>query len=402
MLLLLCNSPWLSMAVLLHVMIFVVFSVIYLTREQSAERQKNLAVSIAATPLQIPPALEEPSELIDRSRVPILLTEKERSVDLDPAYISDADPGRVGEITPGVGTPGVDTDEIDLGQEAGLHNPDPEALSSLPSGATGGTPIGVGSVGHVGTGAPSAYVGRLPGGGGKGGGGPTHGGGGASSATRQATDAALVWLAQHQSPDGRWSATGFAEQCRKNECSGRGNDLHDTGLTALALLCFLGAGETHQTSVFKDTIKRGLVHLLSLQEESEDGCFGERIGQHWVYNHACAALALAEAYGMTGAKALKEPAQRGINFILVAQNPYSAWRYAYPPDGDSDSSVTGWMVMALKSAALSRLTIDRVALDNALSFIDEITDPLSGRTGYTALGGTPARLPSLARAFPAD
>jgi Ca-activated chloride channel homolog len=54
--------------------------------------------------------------------------------------------------------------------ESGEFNPDPEAAVEMPSGATGGTSIGVGRVGHFGTGSPSAFASRRNGPGGGGGG----------------------------------------------------------------------------------------------------------------------------------------------------------------------------------------------------------------------------------------
>jgi hypothetical protein len=388
--LLLRNSPWLSLAILLHLLLFAIFSIIYIAHQAPVEKTVDMAVNISKTPLVLPDAIEEPPEIIDRNSVPILPTETEGPVNPDPVYIPDADPGRAGEIT----------DEIDPTKEAGIYNPDPEALSNLPSGATGGTPIGVGSVGHHGTGTPSAYASRRAGGGGRGGGGLGQGGGGGRGGMHQATDAALIWLKNHQSEDGSWSAANFSQQCKTNTCDGEGNPVYDVGLTGLAILCYLGAGETHQSPLFGTTVRNGLKYLLDNQDES--GCFGNRVGHGWVYNHACATLAMAEAYGMTEAKAFREPAQRAINFVLKAQNPYSAWRYDFPPAGDNDSSVTGWMVMALKSAVLSGLTIDTSSLDNAVSFIDEITDPANGRTGYTLMGEGPSRLPLIASSFPGE
>jgi hypothetical protein len=393
--LLLRNSPWLSMAALLHVLVFTVLSVVYLTHERTVRRQGDLAVNLAAARPELPKIVETTPEILVRSNLPKLTTERRESTNLEPVYLPDAipnaAPGKAGEIT----------GETDPTREAGIFNPDPEALSELPSGATGGTPIGVGAVGHRSTGT-SAFSSRIPGANGRGGGGRGDGGGNGVDEMGSATDAALVWLQNHQAPDGRWGAASFAEQCKKNECSGRGNPVNDVGLTGLALLCFLGAGETHELGVFRDTVKRGLLYLLSEQAEHEDGCFGERVGQHWIYDHACATLAMAEAYGMTGAKAFKDSALLGIRFVLRAQNPYAAWRYAYPPDGDNDTSVTGWMVMGLKSAGLAGLPIDEAALTNARVFIEELTDPVSGRTGYTALGEMPSRLPGLRSAFPSD
>ena len=42
---------------------------------------------------------------------------------------------------------------------------------------------------------------------------------------------------------------------------------------------------------------------------------------HWFYSHGIASIALCEAYGMTGDKRLREPAQRAIDFIVAAEHP---------------------------------------------------------------------------------
>jgi len=184
------NSPWFAIAILIHILIVAVMSVIYMTHEKAKSTELVQGISIAKAPMVLPDAIEEPPEIIDRNSVPILDNQKEGPVNPDPMYIPDADAGRIGEIT----------DELDPNKEAGIFNPDPEALSNLPSGATGGTPIGVGAVGHHGTGTPSAYSSRRAGGGGKGGGGLGQGGGGGrggSGQTEQAVLAALQWLQKH-------------------------------------------------------------------------------------------------------------------------------------------------------------------------------------------------------------
>jgi hypothetical protein len=387
------SSPWLAIAVLIHILLVAVLSIVYIASERPKREAQPISVSLRDGPRELPPALDEPPMIVDRTAVPVLLDLREGPVNPDPVYEPDADPGRMGEIT----------DEIDPHKDAGIFNPDPEALSSLPSGAPGGTPIGVGSAGHRGT-KTSPYSSRRPGGGGAGGGGLGQDGGNGPDGgkqTEEAVLAALSWLKNHQSPDGRWDSDGFSSNCTLNTCGGPGNALNDVGLTGLAVLCYLGAGYTHDDGrAFKDTVKDGLKYLISVQ--AEDGCFGDQVGQHFLYNHACAALALAEAYGMTQAKAFRDPAQRGIQFVLKAQNPYSAWRYAVPADGDNDTSVTGWMIMVLKSGAMSGLKIDTAALDNAVTFIDEVTDPVTGRSGYTAAGQRPSRMPALMDRFPAE
>jgi hypothetical protein len=69
-----------------------------------------------------------------------------------------------------------------------------------------------------------------------------------------------------------------------------------------------------------------------------------------------AAITLCEAYGMTQDPDLRQPAQRAIDFIVAAQHAErGGWRYA--PGISADTSVTGWMLMALKSGDLAGLKV---------------------------------------------
>jgi len=210
--------------------------------------------------------------------------------------------------------------------------------------------------------------------------------------------AALRWLARHQNPDGSWSAQGFAKNCAKGACSGMGEGDYDTGVTGLSLLAFLGAGYTPMSRDeammidpafpdrqlhFGETVKKGLQWLLAQQDP--EGCVGER-GQKHLYNHAIASLALSEGYGMTGTELLREPAQKAVDFLVAAQNPGKGWRYS-SRGGDNDTSVTGWAVMALKSAELSNLKFPASAFAGALNWLNEATEKNGYyRAGYTQAG----------------
>ena len=92
---------------------------------------------------------------------------------------------------------------------------------------------------------------------------------------------------------------------------------------------------------------------------SADGKFP---GPRRNYIQGIAAMAVCEAYGMTGDLELREPAQRAIDHMLKVQNggddPYRGGGWDYDSaTGRNDMSVTGWCVMALKSAKLSGLDI---------------------------------------------
>ncbi|MCE9583947.1 MAG: hypothetical protein K8T20_15800 [Planctomycetes bacterium] len=205
----------------------------------------------------------------------------------------------------------------------------------------------------------------------------------------------LWWLARHQESNGAWSSAAFDHNCAAGKCDGPGYNDYDAGVTGLSVLAFLGVGYTHlskETYVdpvtkkkicYGDVVRSGIKWLLASQDA--EGCFGGRHGSKYMYNHAIAALAMAEAYGLTDSPIFKDAAQRGIDFLCEAQMPYKAWRYSKRCE-DNDTSVTGWAVMALKSADIAKLVVPRSAFEGAKAWILECTDESYYRTGYTAKG----------------
>jgi hypothetical protein len=217
--------------------------------------------------------------------------------------------------------------------------------------------------------------------------------------TESATDAGLEWLRRHQSVSGAWDGDGFEAQCKDGKCGGAGGPLYDPGLTGLALLAFLGTGETHKSGKYQATVRSGLKWLKTIQDA--EGCYGPRTSSHFTYNHAIASMAVVEAYGLTQSPLFKASAQRGLDFIKDCRNPYLAWRYGVRPQ-DNDTSVTGWMVMALKAGVMSGLDVDPEGFEGARNWIDKATEPEYGRTGYTARGNGPSRAQEQMDRFPAD
>lgn len=245
--------------------------------------------------------------------------------------------------------------------------------------------------------------------GGGGGGGPygdrfKKGRGGPAGGSGRGPDYALAlrWLVEHQDADGKWDSDGFMKHDTVGDpCTGPGHAEHDVGVTALALLALLGDGNTTLRGEYRDHVARGVKWLVD-QQDADSGLIGDRIGHTFMYGHAIATLALCEAYYFSRSPLLKPKAQSAIAFVTRARNPYGVWRYDVPPSGDQDTSVTGWMVLALKSAQEAGLKIDSNAFADSLSWLDEVTDPATGRTGYAAIGEASSRIPNINDQFPTD
>lgn len=197
---------------------------------------------------------------------------------------------------------------------------------------------------------------------------------GGSEQSERAVEASLRWLAKVQSRDGRWEAKAFGAGKVKVDENGVDRDYAgrdaDSGVTALAVLAFLGAGYTHEEGQYSENVDHALRWLISQQKS--DGNLGFDAG-HFAMNycHAIATYAIAEAYGMqndpTSNTLLREPLLRGVHYILQNQNPDGGWRYL--KGQKSDISMSGWHLMALKSAEIAGVNVPRSAKADVVGFL---------------------------------
>jgi hypothetical protein len=80
---------------------------------------------------------------------------------------------------------------------------------------------------------------------------------------------------------------------------------------------------------------------------------------------------------MTQDPRLKEPAQKAIDYIVDSQDPRKGgWRYFDDPRSRStDTSVSGWMMMALHSGRLVGLRVEDRAFQGIIKWLDVAVDP---------------------------
>jgi hypothetical protein len=201
---------------------------------------------------------------------------------------------------------------------------------------------------------------------------------GGTTLTEAAVARGLRWLAMHQQRDGHWGLHDFNHPSGCS-CSGRGSHRSDAAGTSLALLPYLGAGQTHLVGRYRDEVSRGLRWLLSQQRENGD-LRGNSQGNTGMYAHGQAAIVLCEAYMMTGDETLRDPAQKALDFIVAAQNDAGGWRYQ--PKQAGDTSVVGWQVMALQSGRAAKLNVPKETLELAGVFLDSVSSNSGAKYAY--------------------
>ncbi len=191
---------------------------------------------------------------------------------------------------------------------------------------------------------------------------------GGSQETERAVLAALRWLKANQRPDGSWPLR------------------NDAG-TALGALCFLGHGENADSPEFGATVQKALEKLAKAVPAN-----GNVTGA--MYEQGLVTLALSEGYMLTSSPMLREPLERATKLILTAQkvpktNPIhtGGWHYS-PQAATADTSVTGWVFMAMKSAKAAGIEVPQEHMDLAAQYFWNAYHP-GGGFGYNgpALGG---------------
>lgn len=178
----------------------------------------------------------------------------------------------------------------------------------------------------------------------------------------QATERGLAYLARTQHAEGYWLAdVGFKVNAHYDVTKA---DTAHIGISALAVMAFLACGELPGRGRYGDVVQRGLDYLI--RNTNENGYISTNGTR--MYSHAFATLCLAEAYGMTRSKALRDALQRSVTLISDSQNSEGGWRYK-PFAQESDMSVTVCQVVALRAARNAGLHVPRTVIDNAVTYV---------------------------------
>ncbi|MEK6262333.1 MAG: prenyltransferase/squalene oxidase repeat-containing protein [Planctomycetota bacterium] len=176
---------------------------------------------------------------------------------------------------------------------------------------------------------------------------------------------ALRFLAAQQQPAGGWTVEGQGGET--------------TAMTSLAVMSFLAAGHVPDEGPYGEAINKGVQYVLEHQEPN--GLLQHRRNQQQthglMYEHGISSLMLAEVSGMVPermADATKKGLERAIRLILESQqvkkpgSQAGGWRYQ-PGSTDSDLSVTGWQLLALRAAKDIGTDVPAANIDLAIEYV---------------------------------
>ena len=178
----------------------------------------------------------------------------------------------------------------------------------------------------------------------------------------RAVDDGLAWLAEHQEPDGSWSASIGFKLNTDYEITAK--DRGHVGVTALAGMAFLAGGHLPGRGQYGDVVSGALDFVLAcVQEDGYITSAGTRM-----YSHAFATLFLAEIYGMTHRSDVMAKLQLAVDFIVNSQNAIGGWRYE-PYAVEADMSIVVCQVLALRAARNIGIRVPRSVVDKAARYV---------------------------------
>lgn len=195
--------------------------------------------------------------------------------------------------------------------------------------------------------------------------------------------AALARLAEMQNPSGAWELTqqrGF-----RGRQFGGGNE--STAATSLAVMAFLAAGHVPGEGPYGARVEHGIRWVVDQQHDNGMLVRGNGRTHGAMYEHGIATLMLAEVVGMTGeadGRRLRAALEKAIERILLGQVVNKAdrhqggWRYNWNSN-DSDLSVTGWQLLALRAAKDVGCDVPADNIDMAIDYVKKCS---FGRGGF--------------------
>jgi hypothetical protein len=186
---------------------------------------------------------------------------------------------------------------------------------------------------------------------------------------KDAVARALAYCKTQQKPDGSFTS---------------GPGAGDSAVPSLVVMAYLAHGDVPGQGPYGDVINKAIDYVLDSQRP--DGILSHNPPGNVMYEHAVSTVMLSEVYGMvddTRRAKIDTALSKSVAVILAAQKvPKSpvfqgGWRYQ-PGSADSDLSVTGWQLMALRGAAECGAAVPPAAISAGVDYDRRSAVPTGG------------------------
>lgn len=184
-----------------------------------------------------------------------------------------------------------------------------------------------------------------------------------------AVDRALKFLQKSQEKDGAW----------------QGGERGNPAVTSLCVMAFLSAGHAPGDGIYGETITKGIENVLQFKAGNPDLIATQ--GWSEMYHHGISTLMLAQALPRCKGKLaedVKGKLETAVVAILKGQRKndpksihFGGWRYKQNGT-DSDISVSGWQVQALRAARSAGCEVPQESLSLATKYFRRRQDPNGG------------------------
>jgi hypothetical protein len=185
-------------------------------------------------------------------------------------------------------------------------------------------------------------------------------------------------------------ALGYLASVQKRDGSFPENFGDSTGIPALVGMAFLSKGHLPTEGPYAEALTRCIDFVLNNQRSQ--GLFEKgHAGSGPMYAHNISTLFISEVSGMVDPERqerIERALPRALELILQAQavpkseRHQGGWRY-HPGSSDSDTSCSGWALMALRSAKLNGAAVPDAAIEAAVSYLKRHQHEQYGCFGYT-------------------
>lgn len=174
----------------------------------------------------------------------------------------------------------------------------------------------------------------------------------------------LSFLAASQQGDGGWETTGVSGLCG---------------------MAFLAKGYLPGDGKYGDCINRTIDYVLS--NVGTNGIWGRTKGGY-MYSHGICTLFLTEVSGMVDdirQEKIDELLPKAVQVILTAQGNGGGWQYE-ATKGEHDLSISGWQLMALRSARHNGAPVPTESIKRAVKYVLARNNPAKGTFCYAGSG----------------